>query len=255
MTTRVYHFIPEEHGLDDLRRRRIKISRFADLNDPFECFAAALPTRRHRTAMNGFSRDIDSIWGVLCFSRNWHNPLLWSLYADKHRGLCLGFDVDRESALSVTYATQRLLLDIRRQLAKKPHDRHLGRKLLTTKYASWKYEDEVRSIVELSQPDKATGMFFYEFNQSLRLRQVIVGCRSTLSKSALVNALSGHDRDCVKILKARLAFKTFRVVQQRNEKLWHRTNLFEHAHAAGGRSTSGDCARRAFRQLGHRQGR
>jgi hypothetical protein len=33
---RVYHFINEEYGLDDLRRRRLKIATILELNDPFE---------------------------------------------------------------------------------------------------------------------------------------------------------------------------------------------------------------------------
>jgi hypothetical protein len=31
---RAYHFVSLQHGLDDLRRRRLKISRLDDLNDP-----------------------------------------------------------------------------------------------------------------------------------------------------------------------------------------------------------------------------
>lgn len=34
--------------MDDLRRRRLKLSRLADMNDPFECLSAALPTKKRR---------------------------------------------------------------------------------------------------------------------------------------------------------------------------------------------------------------
>ncbi len=33
---RVYHFINEEYGLQSLERRRLKISRITETNDPFE---------------------------------------------------------------------------------------------------------------------------------------------------------------------------------------------------------------------------
>ena len=37
--TRVYHLLAKEWALDDLDRRRLKIARFDDLNDPFELLA------------------------------------------------------------------------------------------------------------------------------------------------------------------------------------------------------------------------
>jgi hypothetical protein len=33
---RVYHFVNHQYGMDDLRRRRLKVATIADLNDPFE---------------------------------------------------------------------------------------------------------------------------------------------------------------------------------------------------------------------------
>ena len=33
---RLYHYLPENHGLDDLKNKRLKIARIEDLNDPFE---------------------------------------------------------------------------------------------------------------------------------------------------------------------------------------------------------------------------
>ena len=31
--------------------------------------------------------------GILCFSLNWTSLLLWAHYADNHKGICLGFDL------------------------------------------------------------------------------------------------------------------------------------------------------------------
>ena len=46
--------------------------------------------------------------GLLCFSRNWTHPLLWSHYASKHEGICLGFDLKRGSELQeVQYEDKR----------------------------------------------------------------------------------------------------------------------------------------------------
>jgi hypothetical protein len=50
---RVYNFLAAQWAEDDLAKNRIKISRFDDLNDPFELLAAQLRSRDPRwTAEN-----------------------------------------------------------------------------------------------------------------------------------------------------------------------------------------------------------
>jgi hypothetical protein len=216
---RVYHLLPEDRAFNDLKRRRLKVSRFDDMNDPFELLAVSLKTKRHRAALRGIKTEMDRQYGALCFSRHWRNPMLWSHYAAKHRGICLGFDVPKRLAQPVNYNADRLELDIERQLARSTRDIRLGLKLLTTKYAGWEYEDEVRAIVRLSEPDTETGFYFCDFGPQLALKEVIVGPRSLLSRSAVSAALSKKDVG-VSLLKARLALKTFSVVLQLNSALW-----------------------------------
>ena len=48
---RVYHFVGPEYGLDDIRRRRLKIATIADLNAPFEL----LPSSTDQTARARFN--------------------------------------------------------------------------------------------------------------------------------------------------------------------------------------------------------
>ena len=90
---RVYHFTKADYAQKNLRNRRLKIAEFHDLNDPFELLGAELTKSTHRQIFSGWKETIEKKWGVLCFSRSWHNPVLWSHYSDKHRGICLGFDV------------------------------------------------------------------------------------------------------------------------------------------------------------------
>ena len=64
--------------------------------------------------------------GVLCFSRGWHNPLLWSHYGDKHRGVCLGFDVPNAHIVHVSYNSSRLLAAASKLLGGGPEFLGLG---------------------------------------------------------------------------------------------------------------------------------
>src|SRR5687767_14278862 len=90
---RVYHLSNAEFALSNIALRRIKISRFSDLNDPFELLGANLKDKNYREAFRLTRDELHNDKGLLCFSRSWGNPVLWSHYADKHRGICLGFDV------------------------------------------------------------------------------------------------------------------------------------------------------------------
>ena len=73
-------------------------------------------------------------FGMLCFSKHWHNPVLWSHYGAKHRGMCLGFDIDRRGIQPVTYRTQRPRLNI-------PPSQEDANRLLFSKFVDWQYEE------------------------------------------------------------------------------------------------------------------
>lgn len=49
--------------------------------------------------------------GMLCFSEAWSDPLIWAHYSDKHKGLCLGFDIEDNDETEVNYVDERQDLD------------------------------------------------------------------------------------------------------------------------------------------------
>jgi hypothetical protein len=98
--------------------------------------------------------------------------------------------------------------------------RDIMRKLLYTKYSHWRYEREVRVFVSLDDKDRdAEGRYFESFSPDLALVDVIIGARSTVSRDQVNQAL-GSLSGQVAAFKARLAFKSFRVVRNKNESLW-----------------------------------
>lgn len=199
---RAYHFLPCRHALDDLRQRRLKIARLDELNDPFELWAIAQPDRQLRIALRLTKDEMSKHRGVLCFSLSWHNPLLWSHYADKHRGVALGFDVQDQILKAVSYVEQRPVL--------KEISIEVAHWLLFTKYVDWKYEQEARVFTTLEEPDAETGLYFGNFNAQLVLREVIVGPLCTTTRQELNDALGTMEG--VTLTKSRLAFNSFRVV-------------------------------------------
>ena len=92
------------------------------------------------------------------------------------------------------------------------------RELLSLKFSHWRYEQEHRLFVKLDEKDEATGLYFFAFGDVLSLREVIVGANSEVTRDAIAAVLA--DFPDVKPLKARLAFRSFKVVKQRSKALW-----------------------------------
>ncbi len=216
---KVYHFIDRKYGLEDIAKRRLKIARIGELNDPFELLAASCETQRDREAWNSLKRDCDKRFGLLCFSRNWNNPVQWSHYADRHRGICLGFEVPDHLLKPVAYAPRRLLWNRSSVL----NDPEVGERfledILSTKFSHWRYEQEMRLFVQLDPSTEQGGLYFYNFSSELDLSEVVVGSLSAVSRRDLSDALGKLSNTTV-CRKARLAFRSFRVVEQRKASLW-----------------------------------
>jgi hypothetical protein len=214
---RVYHFVPYGFGLEDLRHRRLKIARLDDLNDPFELLGFAAREPMIRKAFADTKARLARDRGLLCFSRDWHNPVQWSHYAEQHRGLCLGFDIPDEMLTEVTYIAKRPLPDMVRLAGTGLQAQAEMLRVLTTKFSHWRYENEVRVFVDLTDP--IGSLYFADFGPSLALREVIVGARCEATRANIAAAL-GPLASAVKTRKARLAFRSFRVVEQKQRALW-----------------------------------
>src|ERR1043165_3821312 len=186
---RVFHFVKDEFAIDDIRHRRLKIATLDELNDPFELLGIDLRDRRLRNAVQAAKSEFAKISGLLCFSRYWYNPVQWSHYADKHAGLCLGFDVPDSLLAQITYSGKRFAVDVQQFANKQTRDSRIFERILFTKYAHWRYEAEVRAMPHLETQDPVTKLYFAEFSANLFLRQVIVGARSAVSRAMLADAL------------------------------------------------------------------
>lgn len=209
---RVYHLTSSENALADIALRRIKIARIADLNDPFELLAANLGNNRElRRAIRDLKSELSKTNGLLCFSKQWKSPVLWSHYADKHRGICLGFELKDELVSEVKYSPDRLAARFKNNDLGQGLEEAFVREMLLTKYVHWQYEEEIRMFVGLDPSTVERGLYFSEFSDDLKLKEVILGplCDVPIER---VRRLVTKTYDSVAVIKARLAFKWFAVV-------------------------------------------
>lgn len=207
---RVYHVTSAEYGISDISLGHLKVARFSDLNDPFELKAMRFRANTRSTATE-FVQDFDSHTGLLCFSADWKNPVLWSHYGDKHRGICLGFNLKRARAEEVLYEDKRILDKLADGTPLDLLDANLQEQLRRTKFSSWSYEEEQRVLLPLSEAQAVGSLHFYPFGADLRLAEVILGPRCSLPLDAvrtLVNRLHPN----VTTISSRLADGHFAVV-------------------------------------------
>lgn len=207
---KLYHFVSAAHGLKDIRERRLKIAQIDKLNDPFEFLGAELSTIDKRKRLRKLKTELSEKRGLICFSKNWHNPVLWSHYADKHRGICLGFKISDDLPIQVSYVNSRFNWPSK-------IDDHFARQVICTKFAHWSYEDEYRIFTTLEDPEDS--LYYKDFSNELNLVSVIVGSESQVTRHDLGQAL-GDLSPSVETFKARAAFKSFRIVKNENDQMW-----------------------------------
>ena len=213
---RAYKFLDAQFGLKSLYEKRLKQSRIHELNDPFELTPYVLTDPNLRQAFLITRDDIANNRGVLCFSASWHDPVIWAHYSDKHRGLCLGFEIpemkkdpESDESMHVSYIPEPLQFPPNFSDIPERERLVIVQKILFTKFDNWKYEEEIRMWATLQ--DEEDGLYFRDFDETIRLVEVIIGAKSTIPKSTITGALGALATE-VKVTKARAAYDKFEIV-------------------------------------------
>lgn len=193
------------HRIDTYLHQSLKHHYFwhsgrTSFNDPYDCYKHLLtfdPTMEQlmdyakRTLLPGEDLDtttnfilnkpelvtdaylntIDSVldsYGICCFTTNYQNILMWSHYAQHHKGVCLVFDVNQDIesffVAKVRYTdefTPRNYFD---------DTTNTAMIMLTTKSKDWEYEQEYRLV------DNKQGAIPFKTEA---LTKVIFGCKTS----------------------------------------------------------------------------
>jgi hypothetical protein len=204
---RLYHFTAVNYAFDNLRNRRLKIAQLDDLNDPFELKSVNLCNPDHAQAFEGFKVEMARRFGVLCFSEDKADVLQWAHYADRHKGICLGFDISggEEKLGRVQYVAERIPFP-------ESLDEAFAWKLLSTKSETWKYEKEWRMFLQLNEgiwnQSARRVLYFADFGSALVLREVILGAANRNAASEVYDAIQGY-RETVRVARMDLSCGTF----------------------------------------------
>jgi hypothetical protein len=214
---RGYYFTSSDYGISGIALRRLKVARFSDANDPFELLGVRLRDKKVREAVKDFKKQCNKTTGLLCFSKDWTKPILWSYYAEKHRGVCLGFDLRTDLVKDVIYEEDRAMEDFYISINSFIVDDNLRERLLLTKSIHWKPEDEVRMIIDLSNARRDGQLYFRPFDSDMVLTRVILGPNCALDPKAVRELVRfRHPRAIV--FRSRAAYGKFQVAFNQRDK-------------------------------------
>jgi len=233
---KAYKYCSIEHAIDNLVKHRIKISEYQDMNDPFE-LRGAVPSMPEFYAV---FLDVITSLGVLCFSMTDSEPLLWSHYAEKHRGCCIGFEIDEsvntEKTIPVDKPKELFVNETRLEkfvleavksgrfpivegdpeLEKLSSDSEfddITKAIMFSKYQRWSYEEEIRVMLKLIPEQKDGNLYFAEFDR-LKPVEVLLGARCTdADEERLRDAVNSYD-PALPIVRTTLAVNEFRIIRR-----------------------------------------
>ncbi|EJQ3898630.1 DUF2971 domain-containing protein [Salmonella enterica] len=158
----LYKYIPEEtlKLFFDHDATSFKFTPVGQFNDPFETYGVSLASEvkdslMHLTLRSKINSDLASV----CLSESPLEVLMWSHYAQHHKGYVVGVDTelagfDDESLCLVTANEGNIdYLDERDKTRlivsdKNFKNKEIVKKILLRKSHHWKYEKEVRIVIE-----------------------------------------------------------------------------------------------------------
>lgn len=141
---------------------------------------------------NLFHEEIDKK-GVCCFTTKKDNLLMWSHYADSHKGVCYEFDTQFLPGLvPIIYSSEYPIIRL--------YDKNSYRNAIFTKSKDWSYEEEWRMVA------KWKGLF--PINQNA-LKSIIIGCKASLEVQSEIETIIEKRYPEVKIFKAHMGERRF----------------------------------------------
>lgn len=188
-----------EYSLDSLSKGCYWFSNNDKLNDPFDCqfsYADSLFEKMGiaKQDQNYFDNIFKKLWGwgICCFTEDNSNFLMWSHYADAHKGFCLEFETVKCQQLSkhllpVFYSDQYPII--------KEFDEIIPNGVLR-KTKKWEYEKEWRLIIGMS------GDCYFPYNKQA-LKSIFFGVKTSNDKIREIVSLSNKsDYHNLKYFKA-----------------------------------------------------
>ncbi|MCR5834055.1 MAG: DUF2971 domain-containing protein [Selenomonadaceae bacterium] len=228
----LYKYAPlDGHTVENLRDSKLYFNIRENFNDPFDIYPKLDIEKEREPLLSALKKDlmykyspefietIDTLsdeeifntfhqkytynesstkYGITCFSKIRGNILMWSHYADKHSGICMGFEIDEDDKclknfldndrnakflsdnnacklFPIKYVDNNERPDFTFKEVRTENNDFMY-KILSTKYKEWSYEQEVRIMVGNDKQGIFPAQIYY---QPQRLKEIIFGARTS----------------------------------------------------------------------------
>lgn len=139
--------------------------------------------------------------GISCFSQSDSKLLMWSHYADSHKGVCLTFDIQKDldffrNPYKVSYPDEYPIVD-----PFKDNERKELKVFLATKSKEWAYEEEIRIIKESNYMPEFRGNIKFS---PKALTEIKFGYKTSEEQMRTIKNLVAGKYPHVKLFKSRI---------------------------------------------------
>lgn len=149
----LYKYKSIEHIEDIIVNNRLFCSRFDNLNDPMEwAFVSDCEEQRISKLIKDTDKDK---WRICCLSKLEQNGLMWSIYGDEHRGVCIEVVVDetefkqyKNNDINANWIYGDIEY-IDNPVKITNDSNNIIKQVLWTKSIQWEHEKEVRFVHKL----------------------------------------------------------------------------------------------------------
>ncbi len=242
----IYKYLPVKDALRVILNKTLKFSHPQDFNDPFDCYEELLKfevteeflkehldkrilmldeseresstpelidslkkntyTFDNKDTKSVFDAAIKTLW-ISCFSKTYKENLMWSHYANFHKGVCIGFNYN---GLRKTFGFSPSEVKYKKNFNKKDYCKNemdALEYLINTKSKIWKYEKEIRlrTFEETSSIDCNGIVSIHPDSVS----EIILGCNCPINSDAIKNRLlklNYRNVELIKLTKSKNSF-------------------------------------------------
>lgn len=164
----------DEYLEDILKSEEFYFNDWEEMNDPLEGFFTYYLEEHTNDEISQIYTDKNE-YRICCFSKEYKEILLWSHYANNHKGICIEIEVDEESIGKEGIFLKDIEYEekLPELLSKEDGKSKDSKILLTKKLKKWEYEEEIRAFYNKSRIEKKRGIKL----QIGKITRIICGVR------------------------------------------------------------------------------
>lgn len=215
--------------LSNLTKRKNWVADPSTFNDPFEFRIQDNITLNKDGSVQLLNDKLNKVrdeiikqtkeFGVVSYTTNESDTLMWSHYADNHRGMCLVFDIPNPLSVGmhmVKYfeGIPEMDFDVKDGKLKKEKVREIIKLIISSKSDKWKPENEFRQVFTYNNRHA---------DYPGPLKEIIFGCQSSKDDIEMVISIMNEDLAGIDISKMFISKNSYNLGKD-TISLQHMTN-------------------------------